>query len=198
MSLSPLPAESGSTPRHEDLLAEASKPALECIRKDMMSASPRVARMLGYIEKHLFDRSLNVDHLKKKCGIRDNSIAIVFHREAETPPKQYISQRRLETAARLLQSSNLKVWRIAKLVGFSGGGVFGRAFRRWAGHSPAQYRKLVQPLDMAEPSTGMVSPEFLDRAVAGQLSRQEAEWLMGRLRALYPDLQLEPGDSRKI
>ena len=188
MSLSPLPAESGITPRHEDLLAEASKPILERIRRDMANASPRVVKMLRHLEGHLFDRRLNVERLKKECGVRDNSIAIVFHREIETPPKQYISQRRLETAVRLLQSSNLKVWRIAKLVGFSGIGVFGRAFRRWAGQSPAQYRKLAQPLDMAAPSTGMVGPEFLDRAVAGQLSRQEAEWLFERLRALYPDL----------
>ncbi|MNV93474.1 Urease operon transcriptional activator [compost metagenome] len=47
-------------------------------------------------------------------------------------------------AASLLRNSPLSMDEIAERVGFSEGANFRKAFRRWTGLSPTQYRQQVQ------------------------------------------------------
>lgn len=97
--------------------------------------------MLNYIEKHLFDPGLSVNQLKRGCGIRDNSEPIHFHIAVGDPPHAYIESRRLETACRLLEETDLKVSEIGEILGYSSIQVFSRAFRRFFGEPPTRYRK---------------------------------------------------------
>jgi len=52
---------------------------------------------------------------------------------------------RHELATGLLRNSTLTVEEIALRTGFSGAPVFGRAFKKWTGLSPSEYRKLQDP-----------------------------------------------------
>ena len=73
--------------------------------------------------------------------MRDNTVPIQFHAAVGRPPRAYIEDRRLETAARLLADSELKVWRIGDLVGYGTVQVFSRAFKRWSSLRPSAYRR---------------------------------------------------------
>lgn len=173
----------------EDSLVHAARISLATIRHDRDRASRRLEPMLRHIEVHLFDPALNVQSLKKACGIRDNSIAIQFHREMDLAPKAYISQRRMETAARLLIETDLRVWKVADLVGYSSLGVFSKAFHRWAGQRPNAYRKQMRGLRGDDVPSPWLQPELLERAVEGQLSTEEATWLIRRLLRQYPSVR---------
>lgn len=125
--------------------------------------------------------------------MRDNSIALLFHAHVGQSPKAYITELRLETATRLLRDSDLRVWQIAELVGYSGLAVFGKAFARWAGVRPAAYRQQVldQAADEEGPLAGKVDDRYLRRAVAGTLPSRQARALIGRLLEIYGP----PGDA---
>lgn len=169
-----------------DALLRAAQLSLQTIERDLQRTSPKIVPMLLHMQRHLFDPELNVQSLKKACGIRDNSIAIRFHQELNRAPKAYLTQRRMETAARLLVETRLHVWQIADAVGYSSLGVFSKAFNRWAGLRPTHYRRQMgEPSDQG-PTLAWLQPDFFDRAMAGKLARDEATWLLRQLLALYP------------
>lgn len=179
----------------EDALSEAARITLARIRSDQQRASKRLRPLLRYIEANLFNPSLNVNRLKRDCGIRDNSVAIQFHSALGQAPKAYISSRRLETAARLIITTNFRVWEIGELIGYSNLGVFSKAFNRWAGQRPNAFRRQMRGIDQREVPSDLVSPSFLRRAVAGELSMVDAKWLMEKLLEVYPDIPFRAADK---
>ncbi|MEK6481773.1 helix-turn-helix domain-containing protein [Catalinimonas sp. 4WD22] len=55
--------------------------------------------------------------------------------------RELVQQIQQEVSVDLLRNSNQSVGEIAFLTGFSGQSAFNRAFKRWLGQSPADYRK---------------------------------------------------------
>ncbi len=170
----------------EDTLTMAAQPALDKVQRHKEQVSPKLLPLLDHLERHLFDPTLNVIRWKQACGIRDNSIAIQFHKEMGITPKAFISQLRLETATRLLLHSELRVWQIAHLIGYSSLGVFSKAFNRWAGQRPNAYRRQMRAIDGQNMPSQWLHADFLKRALAGELEPEEAQALLLELRKLYP------------
>lgn len=189
------------TDHSQQLLASAAIESLERIRLDRARAPQRLKPLLAYIEDNLFDATLDVNQLKRSCGVRDNSVPIQFHSAVGRPPHGYIEDRRLETACRLLADTNLKIWQISELLGYSSIQVFSRAFSRWSGQRPTQFRKKARlnqkgdhgnngvvrhPLSEKLDEHFFFGPEALRKALAGELSHVEANALIARLLKLYP------------
>lgn len=182
---------SGQTQR---ILETAAAESVERIRRDRANAPQRLKPLLAYIEEHLFDPSLDVNQLKRNCGVRDNSVPIQFHSAVGRPPHGYIEDRRLETACRLLGDSPMKIWQISEVLGYSSIQVFSRAFSRWSGQRPTTYRKKARHRKEVHPEVAPMVEESLEartemlrRAIAGELSLDEANALILRLRQLYPE-----------
>lgn len=190
------------TDHSQQLLASAAIESLERIRLDRARAPQRLKPLLAYIEDNLFDSTLDVNQLKRSCGVRDNSVPIQFHSAVGRPPHGYIEDRRLETACRLLGDTNLKIWQISELLGYSSIQVFSRAFSRWSGQRPTQFRKKAR-LNQQQQNQGnngsgprvlstsqekhfFFGPEALRKALAGEMSHVEAAALVSRLLQLYP------------
>ena len=171
----------------EEMLERAAAPSRQQIRRDMERVeSKRLVPLLERLLERLFDPDLNVGSLKRACGIRDNSIAILFHAEVGISPKSYIQERRLETASRLLIETDLRVWQIGELTGYSSLGVFSKAFNRWCGQRPKAYRKSRQrPSAVVSVGEGLLPP-LLERGIEG-LSLEQAKELLEKLIQLYPE-----------
>ncbi len=191
------------------LLAEAAKESIERIQLDRRKVPPRLKPLLAYIEENLFDPTLDVNQLKRSCGVRDNSVPIQFHSAVGRPPHGYIEDRRLETACRLLADANLKIWQISELLGYSSIQVFSRAFSRWSGQRPTLFRKKARrgDIDDSDPPMGprassrkqldhsLIAAESLRKALDGELPAEEAKTLTDRLLTLYPTCRETPGGS---
>ena len=181
------------------LLRIAAIEPLERIQLDRAEAPERLKPLLAYIEEHLFDPSLNVNHLKRACNVRDNSLPIHFHSAVGRAPRRYIEDRRLETACRLLAATDLKIWQISELVGFSSLPVFSRAFTRSTGQRPTAFRKQARERSdggrihsFSDDERQLSDPESLRRALAGELAASEASVLIERLQGLYPSHRRYP------
>ena len=182
------------------LLAEAAKESIARIQLDRRKAPQRLKPLLAYIEENLFDPTLDVNQLKRSCGVRDNSVPIQFHSAVGRPPHGYIEDRRLETACRLLAESHLKIWQISELLGYSSIQVFSRAFSRWSGQRPTLFRKKARRgddagADQERPTRisgdkrfdrSLVAADSLRKALDGELPTEDAETMIERLLALYP------------
>jgi AraC-like DNA-binding protein len=64
--------------------------------------------------------------------------------EADTSFQQILSDFRCRLAKRLLAQTSESIERIVYLTGFSEPSTFYRAFRRWTGETPVEYRRRKQ------------------------------------------------------
>lgn len=167
------------------LLDAAARETLESIKNDRAKAPAALQPVLACIEESIFSQRFDAHQLKQ--DIRD-PILELFRAELGFLPTEYIRDRRLRTAAKLLRETNIRTWRIAELVGYSGTKAFGVAFRRWAGRSARSYRRAWR----TDGAQGLVPPgesdtvQFWRRAAAGTLEPEEAAGLIDRLREKYP------------
>ena len=175
-------------------LEVAAAPTLERIRSDIMGKPPKVAQMLDHMAANLFDPGLNVTTLKKALDLRDNSIAVRFHQTVGAPPKLYISQRRCRVAARLLRTTQLRVWVIAELTGYASLGVFSKAFAKVVGLRPTKYRQLHRggEVEQATPAPNFYSTTDLAAALAGKLAEAKVKALVEAILSAYPGLRIDP------
>lgn len=130
----------GGAPPGRSVLERAAEQTYARIARDRRCARGRTVRLLDSIRAHLFDPELTVYRMKEACGIRDNSVVLRFRAETGLPPSRYLRERRMETAARLLTATALRVADVGALVGYLEASVFSRAFRLWAGLTPRSYR----------------------------------------------------------
>lgn len=201
-------------------LDQAAVKTVQRIRSDHAKAPPRVQPLLAYLEEHLFDPSLDANHLFRACSIRDNTMSTRFHKAVGLPPYAYIEDCRLRTACRLLGESTMKIWEIANILGYSELQVFSRAFKRWSGFRPTVYRRQERRnesgestslgIDQAEPnvSTGQgtrgrrgsspVAVDTLRRAMEGTLGASQARGLIHRLQKLYPGAARLTGGNAQL
>lgn len=175
-------------------LAEETKAR---IRDDRRRASTRVAELLEKIEESLLDPDLQVESLRRWCGQGDKNVSTHFAEEMGLAPWAYITQCRMELACQILARSDFAVWRVGLAVGYLSGKSFSRAFTRWAGQSPKAFRAEAQARAVASPDGGeeappvpeMLSRAELERALAGDLSEDDAQALVRRLGELRDEVR---------
>ncbi len=183
------------------LLRAAALETIDRIRTDHEQVPSKLKPLLAYIEDHLFDSDLSVNRIKKACGVRDNSVAIHFHACVGQPPHAYISQCRMEVASRLLRDSELPVWKISDLLGFSSIQVSAAPSTAGPRSAPApsvastaataaSWTKLCSTAIWGSKEAAscrrMQTEDFWRRALTGSLREEEASELIRHLLELYP------------
>ena len=98
----------------------------------------------GWLEtRALRVRRYSVKSLAESHGIGMRQLQRIFRRERGVSPKKFLEAQRLEEArGRLLQGEGLKV--IAEDLGYCDVPHLSRAFRRFFGVGPADYRRRVK------------------------------------------------------
>ncbi len=170
----------------KELCRRLAVETLDRIRADRKRASVRVAKLLAVIEERLLDPDFDVNALLRECGHRDKNVSTRFANELIFTPKAYILDARMELGGRMLTGSTLQAWRIGAQVGYLDPSAFGRAFKRWSGQTPGEFRQ-GEPAPAAEPTPSpgeLVSRREIRRAVAGELDPEHAEVLAGQLYGL--------------
>ncbi|MEM7311506.1 MAG: AraC family transcriptional regulator, partial [Planctomycetota bacterium] len=168
--------------RTPSLRDRAAEPTLERIVRDQRRASAQVVPILEYILEHLFDYELQVEKLKHDLGIRDASVLSRFSQNLGESIWEYVTERRLEVAARLLRDTDLKVFQIGTSLGYASGDSFSQAFKRRREVSPAVYRKAcAEQAANAGRQSELVSGVEIERGMAGELDPGQATRVIRRL-----------------
>jgi len=86
------------------------------------------------------DEEVTVEAVTRELGYTRQYISGRFHRITGRMLSHFLKEKRLEKAARLLKSGNLRVSQIARRCGFDSENYFRQQFRLRYGMSPRQFR----------------------------------------------------------
>jgi AraC-like DNA-binding protein len=99
-----------------------------------------VGRALGKLhDRPAHDWSL--DELAHEVGMSRSVLAERFGHFVGVPPMQYLAQWRMQLAATLLSSTSLSLAEVAERVGYGSETALSRAYKRWLGVAPADWRR---------------------------------------------------------
>ena len=101
----------------------------------------RLKQVLDYVEGNLA-QGIALRQLASLAGVSARHFERAFRQAVGLPPHEYVLQRRIAAAQRLLLNQpKLTVGEIAARVGFSSSSHLAWAFRRETGHSPREFRR---------------------------------------------------------
>ena len=102
-------------------------------------ASELVSVLDQLLVPHLHEADLSTDRVAKLLGMSRRTLARQLQNNGTTLRSE-LARLRQQRAERLLCAGELTVSEVGAAVGYPDGSAFTRAFRRWTGTSPTQYR----------------------------------------------------------
>lgn len=106
---------------------------------------PRILAAMTYIDAHLSESLSNSD-LAQMAGMSLSSFNRGFKKELGYSLQDFIQNRRIEKAGKLLEKSDDSIETIAEKTGFCDRFYFSRVFKQKQGISPAAFRQLHREL----------------------------------------------------
>lgn len=100
-------------------------------------------KLSEYIEFHL-DAELTLSTLAQKSFYNPSYFSRVFKEKFQMSPVEYVTRKRLDHAVRLLCESEISVDEVGARSGFSDRSSFYRAFSKYVGGKPSEYRRSYQ------------------------------------------------------
>ncbi len=102
--------------------------------------NPRQASLFEVVEAHLYS-SLSIVELARLSGRSLSTFKRDFETQFSDTPANYIKEKKLKKAFKLLQSTELSVSEICYEVGFQDTSHFTKNFKQKYNQSPSEYRK---------------------------------------------------------
>jgi AraC-like DNA-binding protein len=143
----------GARPGSEALLERMSEMMfVDAVRRHIESLSDQSTGWLAGLRDRFVGRALalmherpsedwSIDELGHQVGLSRSALHERFVGLVGMPPMQYLTQWRMQLAARLLREGQASVLSIALRVGYDSEAAFGRAFKRLVGMPPAAWRR---------------------------------------------------------
>jgi AraC-like DNA-binding protein len=107
-------------------------------------ADPQIGAVLKAMHERV-DHPWTVRALATQAGMSRSAFALRFKELIGQAPLEYLTQRRMYKAGRLLRDDTRKLFEVATAVGYDSGGAFHKAFKRVLGVTPGEYRKSAHP-----------------------------------------------------
>lgn len=107
------------------------------------AVDPQFSEILEYIDLHASEKLL-LEDVADALGYNKNYVCHLFQKNIGQTYVQYLTQRRLQNAQRLLTETALPIAEIALRCGFSDNTYFNRVFKRATNRTPAEYRRGAQ------------------------------------------------------
>lgn len=96
--------------------------------------------ILNYIAENIYT-ALSIEDLCEKFSISRSSLQVLFKNNLGVPPKQYISDIKLEKSKQLIKESKYTISEISSICGFASIHYFSRRFKAVYGITPTDYAK---------------------------------------------------------
>lgn len=104
-------------------------------------ADEYVKAAVNYIHTFYYEPDINVERISDYVGVDRSYLYRLFKDKIGVPPKKYIMEYKLKTAAKLLKETSLSIGQAALSAGFEDQLYFSAAFKAYFGKPPSIYRK---------------------------------------------------------
>jgi AraC-like DNA-binding protein len=148
-----LAESTASRPGSESVLARLSELLfIEVVRRYLATLPPENVGWLAGLRDEGVGRALtlmharpthdwSLDELAREAGMSRSVLAERFAHFVGVPPMQYLAQWRMQLAASLLTGTSMSLAEIADQVGYGSETALSRAYKRWVGVAPADFRR---------------------------------------------------------
>ena len=102
--------------------------------------SELIEKILEYIQEHYAQNDLSLNRLAEKFHISVPYLSKIFKEHVETNFMDFLIKVRIEKAMELLANSNIKINEVAQEVGYTNSHSFIRAFKKYVGKTPGEFR----------------------------------------------------------
>ena len=120
-------------------IAEAYDSAMERMLSSAQ-LSPIVEGAKVYIAAHHSDPDLSLMEVAEALNVHPAYLSRTMKQELGMPFAKYLTNVRIGKAVQLMRDPSIRIWKVAEMVGYSGGNYFSAAFKKVLGVSPADYR----------------------------------------------------------
>ena len=93
------------------------------------------------VDERYSDSKMTLNDLSEELEVTPNYLGRLFKEEMGVQFSDYLEQLRMENAKKLLKSTNLKIYEIADDCGYNDGQYFAKAFKKYTGMTPLEYKK---------------------------------------------------------
>ena len=120
-------------------IAEAYDSAMERMLSSAQ-LSPIVEGAKAYIASHHSDPDLSLMEVAEALNVHPAYLSRTMKQELGMPFAKDLTNVRIGKAVQLMRDPSIRIWKVAEMVGYSGGNYFSAAFKKVLGVSPADYR----------------------------------------------------------
>ncbi|WP_167858979.1 response regulator transcription factor [Paenibacillus cymbidii] len=100
-----------------------------------------VGLVLKHIDAHFREETLSLSETAARTGLSASHLSLLFKEEVGVGFIQYVTRKRMELAKELLRDPLRKAAEIAYEVGYADYSHFNKAFKKYCGLSPQEYKK---------------------------------------------------------
>ncbi len=125
----------------QPLMQEMFRSYCRLVRKHSMKTySAPIQKTIAHIDADL-TADLSLRALAAAQNISDGYLSALFHRETGQTLTQFVNERRMKAACRLLSTTKLQIQTVAQHCGILDVHYFSRLFKRHTGMTPLEYRE---------------------------------------------------------
>ncbi len=110
-------------------------------KKENKGSKEYIAAAVAYIDEHLDNEDLSIVSVATHVYLNPVYFGRVFKNTFHMTFKQYLLQRRMELAKRLLEDGRTSIGNICEQVGISNPSYFSHLFKEYTGQLPRDYKR---------------------------------------------------------
>ena len=101
-----------------------------------------VAQVKKYINEHVKEK-LTLNRAAEVFSISPNYLSVLFSKYSDVGFTDYVNQRKVEAAKKMMADGSMKIYEISDMLGFESAFYFSRVFKKTEGKSPREYMNNV-------------------------------------------------------
>lgn len=115
--------------------------AIEIRERESSSQNKKIiGRAIAYIDENYMDDGLSLNTVAEEVDVSANYLSAVFSQAMKKTFVEYVTEKRMEKAKKLLKTTSLFSGEIASQVGYKDSHYFSFVFKKTQGVSPREYR----------------------------------------------------------
>src|SRR5215207_4690951 len=126
------------------LLVAVGRLATDVVGDLRLRDEPLLAEVFGFIEEHYSER-ISLKDVARAVSLSPGHLTTVVRRKTGRTVLEWIAERRMAEARRLLVETDLAVEEVGRRVGYADAHYFVRVFRRGHGATPLGWRRAGRP-----------------------------------------------------